>query len=92
MNNLQNYIFAGTPNKGDVQVWLKLDTQTSGIKIDLKSKVEQKYGQNIKKIVQNILLENAIENAHIILEDDNAFDFVIEARVECALLRAKRKE
>ena len=89
MENSEEQVYAGTPSKGDVQVWLKASTE--GLTIDLKTKSEQKYGTHIRDIIKETAEKHGLKNAHFTVEEDSSLDFVIEARIECAILRAKEK-
>lgn len=80
-------IVAGSNNKGDAMVTLKL-TKSEGLKIELVSKFLVKYGETMDKSIRDVLGEANIANACIRLEDYGALDFVIKARVETAVKRA----
>lgn len=68
-----------------VKVELKDD---GGIKLELKSKVDFLYGDKTKELILSELKELGVFNADIYVEDYGALDFVIAARVECAIKRA----
>ncbi|CAK7020673.1 citrate lyase acyl carrier protein [uncultured Phascolarctobacterium sp.] len=80
-------ITAGTNNKGDVMVTVEFPKK-NGVEIEIVSKALDKYGKAIDSAVREVLMEQKIENAHILVEDYGALDFVIRARVETALQRA----
>jgi citrate lyase subunit beta/citryl-CoA lyase len=70
--------------RSDCEVSIEL-TQSGGLKIDLKSKVESLYGKSIRELINNELKFFGIENAKIILVDKGALSFVIAARIEAAI-------
>jgi citrate lyase subunit beta/citryl-CoA lyase len=78
---------AGNRGKGvksDCFVSLEL-TESGGIDLLLKSKVDVMYGNSIRKQVREILTFFGIENAKIEIEDTGALPFVIAARVEAVV-------
>jgi citrate lyase subunit beta/citryl-CoA lyase len=78
---------AGNRGKGvksDCFVSLEL-TESGGIDLLLKSKVDVMYGNSIRKQVKEILTFFGIENAKIEIEDTGALPFVIAARVEAVV-------
>lgn len=83
---------AGTNKKTDMVVEVKLGEEISGIRIDLVSKVEKKYGDSIRRTVRDVLAQLAVDCAEVGISDMGALDFVIRARVETAVLRARKEE
>ncbi len=68
--------------------WVKMSlTDSAGIKLDLRSKVESMYGQATRKLVSDELGALGIKNAQVEIEDAGALPFVILARVETAVRR-----
>ncbi len=68
--------------------WVRLTpTDSGGIELDLKSKVESMYGDSIRALVADELAALDVGNAKVELEDAGALPFVIMARVECAVRR-----
>lgn len=69
--------------------YVKVELKDSpGIHITLKSKVECMYGDKIRDLIKKELDELGVQNCDIYVEDYGALDFVIAARVECAVKRA----
>ncbi len=62
-----------------------------GVKIELESSVKEIYGKDIQKLVKNILKKMEIKNIYIKIQDKGALDFVLEARIKTAILRACEK-
>ena len=76
--------------KGDLLVTLELGG--NGREIEIKSKVEKKFGEAIRQDVLIILDAFSINNVKIQIDDLGALDFAIKARVETAVKRALAKE
>ncbi|MCH8880294.1 MAG: HpcH/HpaI aldolase/citrate lyase family protein [Planctomycetes bacterium] len=75
---------------GDVRsdCWVRLaPTDSGGIELDLKSKVESMYGDSIRALVADELAALGVGNAKVEIEDAGALPFVLMARVECAVRR-----
>lgn len=69
--------------------YIKVELKDSGgINLDFKSKVDFIYGEKIKELVLKGLQELEVVNAFVKVEDYGALDFVIAARLECAVKRA----
>lgn len=56
--------------------------------IEIKSKVQKLFGKAIEKTVREVLKDNNLQNICVIVNDYGALDWVIRARLECALKRA----
>jgi citrate lyase subunit beta/citryl-CoA lyase len=68
--------------------WVRITpTQSGGIELDLKSKVESMYGDSIRALVAEELAALGVGHAKVEIEDYGALPFVIMARVECAVRR-----
>ncbi len=84
MNNI-----ATTGNKGDgvrSDCFVTLELKSSGgVVINLKSKVEALFGDDIRKQAAGMLEFFGIENAELTIEDTGALPFVIAARIEAAI-------
>lgn len=78
---------AGTMESSDVYV--ELEPGNGGVEIDLDSVVIHQFGDEIRRVVGEVLAEQGVENAKVRLVDRGALDCVIRARVETAILRAK---
>ncbi len=84
----------GNKGKGirsDCHVTLEL-TQSDGIKLELTSKVESMYGQEIRKLLLEILAFYEIKNARLWVEDFGALTPVIAARMEAAIRQLLQTE
>lgn len=77
---------AGTQDKSDIEI--TLEPISSGIEVELRSKVMALYGKRIKEVILETLKNLEIENVKVTALDFGALDCVIKARVECAAFRA----
>jgi citrate lyase subunit beta/citryl-CoA lyase len=84
----------GNKGKGirsDCHITLEL-TQSNGIQLELISKVEAMYGDDIRKLLLEILAFYNIAHARILVEDFGALTPVIAARMEAAIRQLKNSE
>lgn len=77
---------AGNVEKGDVLV--TVSPGQGGIDLTISSSVIHQFGRRIREVVLQTLQQLGVENVQIALEDQGALDYVLKARVECALYRA----
>lgn len=77
---------AGTLESGDLLV--KIAPGTAGV-LDLiiQSEVIKQFGKQIRLTVKDTLSKLEVTEGSIIIEDKGAFDCVIRARVQSAVLR-----
>ena len=78
---------AGTLESSDVQSTLR-PNPGQGIQIELQSDVKALFGQAIEETVRAVLAEFGVQDALVDVNDKGALDFVIRARMECAVCRA----
>ena len=86
----------GNKGKGirsDCHITMEL-TDTGGIQLEMISKVESMYGNDIRKLLHEIISFYGIEHARILVEDSGALTPVIAARMEAAIrqLTGSQKE
>jgi citrate lyase subunit beta / citryl-CoA lyase len=84
----------GNKGKGirsDCHITLEI-TEHDGIQIELISKVESMYGQDIRKLLLDILAFYEIKNARLLVEDSGALTPVIAARMEAAIRQLNGSE
>jgi citrate lyase subunit beta/citryl-CoA lyase len=76
----------GTDVRSDC--WVKITpSQTGGIQLNAKTKVEVMYGDATRRLVHDGLARLGLANAQVELEDAGALPFVILARIEAAVRR-----
>lgn len=78
---------AGTLESSDVYV--EIEPRDSGIELELDSVVIQQFGDDIRRVANEVLAEQGVTSAKLRLVDRGALDCVIRARVETAILRGK---
>ena len=78
---------AGTLESSDVQITLR-PNPGQGIQIELQSDVKALFGQAIEETVRAVLAEFGVQDALVDVNDKGALDFVIRARMDCAVCRA----
>ena len=70
-------------------LWVELEVKDHGrIEVELSSRVEPYYGEAIRAQVEDTLAKLGVEHARVTVEDAGALPFVIEARLEAAVLAA----
>jgi len=74
----------GPKVKSDCQITLKI-TESGGVNISLKSKVEKYFVNHLQKLIKSVLTYYKILNCNVLLEDSGALDYVIIARLESAI-------
>lgn len=84
---LKKPAMAGTTESSDVMIMLR-PNPAGGIVIDLKSDVMVSFGDAIEATVRDVLKEFDVVDAHVSVVDKGALDFVIRARMQCAICRA----
>lgn len=62
-------------------------TNSGGIKLDVKSKVQSMYVESIKEMILDMCKFFGLKNAKILCEDNGALPFVLAARFELAVNR-----
>ncbi len=88
---LNNTGVAGTLESSDIYVKIE-DKETPGVEILLTSPVKKQFGEQIEKVVREVVELHKIEAATIELKDSGALDCTIRARVQCAISRALGEE
>lgn len=86
--DLKRRAIAGTMESSDAMI--EIIPWNKALEINLKSDVQKQYGNQILKLVNQILEEENINNAQITINDKGALDFVISARLKTALYRASK--
>ncbi|MDF2594423.1 MAG: citrate lyase subunit gamma [Clostridia bacterium] len=78
---------AGTLESSDLMVMVEKN-EKEGIEIDLKSTVEQQFGDEIKRVALMVIEEFGITRCKLSIADKGALDCTIIARIRTALSRA----
>jgi citrate lyase subunit beta/citryl-CoA lyase len=77
---------SGTEGKADCRVEISLDSRE--LLFTLTSKVERLYGNTIRRNIRALMEKYGVKKGSITVNDQGAYDFVIAARIESALLKA----
>jgi len=75
---------SGPKIKSDCHVSIQMQN-SGGIQINLKSKVDKLFGEQIHKAANETLAALGINNCQLDIEDTGALDWVIAARIEAAV-------
>lgn len=69
--------------------WVRFEArEEGGIELELQSRVEPYYGEAIREQVREVLGSLGVEHARVEVEDTGALPFVLEARLEAAVVAA----
>ena len=71
----------------DIMVTLR-PNEGRGIEIDIQSDVKATFGDAIKATIREVLADFGVTDAAVAVVDKGALDFVIRARMQCAVCRA----
>jgi len=82
-----NSATAGTLESSDIMISIE-PNEGKGIEIQLKSTVENQFGNQIKKVIREKLEELGVTDVLVIANDKGALDCTIKARVTTAVSRA----
>ena len=77
---------AGTMESSDVYVEIE---PAASLEVQLESVVQQQFGDEIRRVVTQVLEEQGVEKASVRVIDRGALECVIRARVETAVVRGK---
>ncbi len=77
---------AGTMESSDAYVEIE---PAAALDIQLESVVQQQFGDEICRVVREVLEEGGVTAASVRVVDRGALECVIRARVETAILRGK---
>ena len=86
---LKRSAVAGTMESSDAYV--EVEPGTDGLQIQLESVVAQQFGEAIKAVVREVLVEQDVQNANVRVVDRGALECVLRARVETAVCRGKEE-
>ncbi|MDR3296240.1 MAG: citrate lyase acyl carrier protein [Clostridiales Family XIII bacterium] len=80
---------AGSENKGDALVSVSPNPD-GGIQISIAAKaiIRQQFGEHIENLLHRAAAEKGIGSARIEVKDCGALDYVIRARLFCAMRRS----
>lgn len=82
---------AGTLESCDCRVILEI-TDNSIISIEVEGPMKDVFGDAVKDVALLTLKRKNIESANLKIMDRGALDYVVDARVEAAIVAAKKEE
>ncbi len=80
--------YAGKREKQDV--FVQITTGEDPLQVGISSSVESLFGRAIRESVMEVLEDAHIETGVVMVEDQQALDFVIRARMKTAIDRMRR--
>ncbi len=79
---------AGTMESSDAYVEIE---PSACLQVQLESVVQEQFGEDIRRVVQEVLSQCGVEKASVRVIDRGALECVIRARVETAVLRGREE-
>lgn len=79
-------VSAGTMESSDAYVEIE---PSQILQVELESVVQEQFGDEIRRVVGEVLRDNGVEKANVRVIDRGALECVIRARVETAIMRGK---
>jgi citrate lyase subunit gamma (acyl carrier protein) len=79
---------AGTLESSDITIHIE-GNPGKGVEIELKSSVENQFGEQIRKVIRTTLQEVGVKDALVRATDKGALDCTIRARLLTAINRVK---
>lgn len=84
---LKKPAMAGTTESSDAMVTIR-PNPGHDVQVEIQSDVKALFGAAIEATVREVLKEFDVQNASVSVIDKGALDFVIRARMQCAVCRA----
>lgn len=88
MMQLKQPAQSGTLESSDILIMLAPASPGSGINIELTSPTLQRFGRQMRMVIEQTLRDAGIQDALVKADDKGALDCTIIARVKTAVLRA----
>lgn len=79
---------AGSLESNDLMIMME---PSDKLDITLNSVVKEQYGDKILKAINEVLDEEGVTKANIVIEDKGALDFTIRARMRTAIERSQNE-
>lgn len=79
---------AGSLESNDLMIMIETSDK---LDITLNSVVKEQYGDKILKAINEVLDEEGVTKANIVIEDKGALDFTIRARMRTAIERSQNE-
>ncbi len=78
----------GSEDKSDCLVVVQ---PSESLEIVVKSKLQKLYGNAIRRTAEEMLKKLGVESGKVTINDMGALDWVLRARIECAVMRAREE-
>ena len=82
---------AGLDDKEDAQIRISPGEEGSGLVIEVHSKVESMFGDQIRASALEVLEHYGLDDVKVYIVDRSALDYVIRARLRTAIERVLRE-
>jgi len=82
---------AGLDDKEDALIHLVPGEKGSGIQLEVESKVETMFGDQIKKSALEVLNSYKLTDVKVTIQDKGALDYALRARLKTAIERALKE-
>jgi len=82
---------AGTLESSDIMIAIE-PNDGKGIEIQLKSTVENQFGNQIRAVIRDMLTSLGVTDAKVVANDRGALDCTIRARLTTAVNRASEEK
>lgn len=79
---------AGSLESNDLMIMIE---PSDKLNITINSVVKEQYGDKILKAINEVLDEEGVTKANIVIEDKGALDFTIRARMRTAIERSQNE-
>ncbi|MDF2881964.1 MAG: citrate lyase acyl carrier protein [Clostridiaceae bacterium] len=79
---------AGTLESNDILIMV-MPNENNEIELDLESIVIKQFGEQIRKVIMDTLIEIGVDSVTVKAQDKGALDYTIRARIKTAIDRAK---
>lgn len=66
-----------------------MPNENNEIELDLESIVIKQFGEQIRKVIMDTLIEIGVDSVTVKAQDKGALDYTIRARIKTAIDRAK---
>lgn len=79
---------AGSMESSDLVVII---SEAKGLNVEINSIVKNQFGQQIKKLVMEMIEAHRLADVDVLIHDRGALDYAIKARMETAISRYRKE-
>jgi citrate lyase subunit gamma (acyl carrier protein) len=79
---------AGSMESSDLVVII---SEAKGLNVEINSIVKNQFGEQIKKLVMEIIEAHRFTDVDVLIHDRGALDYAIKARMETAISRYRKE-